>query len=393
MIRDLMALLWIAFLAVPVHADEVVKPVLIGLDAEFGHKTSTSAQAVQQGIEIALTEINAAGGVLGGRPLKLEIRDNRSITARGVDNLRDLATIPDLVAVFGGKFSPIYLEAVPIAHELGMILLDPWGSADPITSHNFKPSYSFRLSLRDSWAAPTFLRYARETLKVTRVGALFPNTGWGRSNRAALFEHAPSSGVSVVAERWYSWGDTSLKAQYQELRHAGAQAVVLVANEAEGSIFVREVAQLPEEERLPIISHWGITGGAFSELAGDALHKVNLAVIQTFSFIGLEKPAAQRVVAALKSRYGIESVEKIRSPVGIAHAYDLTYLLAQAINRAGSTDRAAIRTALEQLSPYEGLVRRYDRPFTAENHDALSLESAFMARYTADDHLIPIDRR
>jgi branched-chain amino acid transport system substrate-binding protein len=64
-------------------------PVLIGLDAEFGHKTSTSARAVQQGIEIAIEEINQAGGVLGGRQLKLVTRDNRSITAVGLDNLRE----------------------------------------------------------------------------------------------------------------------------------------------------------------------------------------------------------------------------------------------------------------------------------------------------------------
>ena len=129
-------------------------PVLIGLDAEFGHVTSTSAQAVEQGIRIAIDEINRAGGILNGRKLDLVLRDNRSITAIGVDNFRELAAIPDLVAVFGGKFSPIYIECLPVAHELGLLLLDPWGSANPITDHGFSPSYTFRLSLKDAWAAP-----------------------------------------------------------------------------------------------------------------------------------------------------------------------------------------------------------------------------------------------
>jgi len=52
-------------------------PVYIGLDAEFGHQTSTSAEAIKRGMEVAIEEINQAGGVLGGRPLALEIRDNR----------------------------------------------------------------------------------------------------------------------------------------------------------------------------------------------------------------------------------------------------------------------------------------------------------------------------
>jgi branched-chain amino acid transport system substrate-binding protein len=63
-------------------------PVFIGLDAEFGLTNSTSAQSIQLGIETALTEINAKGGVLNGRPLELIITDNRSMPARGIHNLQ-----------------------------------------------------------------------------------------------------------------------------------------------------------------------------------------------------------------------------------------------------------------------------------------------------------------
>ena len=91
------------------------------------------------------------------------------------------------------------------------------------------------------------------------------------------------------------------------------------------------VAALPVEQRLPIISHWGITGGEFARLAADALRRVDLAVIQTFSFIGTDTPIARRVLAAAKRLYGIENPGDIKSPVGLAHAYDLTHLLARAI--------------------------------------------------------------
>lgn len=368
-------------------------PVYIGLDAEFGHRSSTSAQAIQQGMQIAIDEINQAGGVLGGRKLELVTRDNRSVTAIGVDNLRELAKMADLVAVFGGKFSPVYVECVPVAQELGIPLLDPWGSADKITDHGHRPSYTFRLSLKDAWAGPAFVRFAMQQYKAKRLGVILPNTSWGRSNQAAIDKAAAAAGVSLAGQRWYNWGDASLLAQYGELRKAGAQAIILVANETEGSLMVKEVAALPAEQRLPIISHWGVTGGDFSSMAGDALQRVDFAVIQTFSFIGNNSPAARRVVAAMKRSYGIASAEQIKSPAGVAHAYDLTHLLARAINKAGSTDRSKIRTALEQLGPYQGLVRRYDRPFTAERHDALSAENIFFARYTADDRLIPVDTR
>ena len=367
-------------------------PVLIGLDAEFGHRTSTSAQAVRQGLEIAIAEINQSGGVLGGRPLELVIRDNRSLPARGLDNLRELAAIPDLVAVFGGKFSPIYMEVLPTAHELGILLMDPWGSADGITEHDFRPSYSFRLSLKDSWAAPVMLRHALERYQARKLGVFLPNTAWGRSNQAAISRAAAANGQTLVGEKWYNWGDKSFSDDYQELRAAGAQAIVLVANEAEGSTLAREVAALPPAERLPIVSHWGVTGGKFAELAGAGLDELDFAVVQTYSFVGRDDPAARRVLAALRERYGITGAEAVKSPVGVAHAYDLMHLLAQAIDWAGSTDRAAVRTALENLGPYDGLVRHYDHPFTPERHDALSPAEVFMARFTADDRILPIPR-
>jgi branched-chain amino acid transport system substrate-binding protein len=368
-------------------------PILLGLDAEFGHQTSTSAQAVRQGMEIAIAEINAAGGLLGGRPIELVTRDNRSIPAIGVDNLRELAALPNLVGVFGAKFSPVVLEWIPVAQELGVPIFAPWSSANPITDHDHKPSWIFRLSLKDDWAAPAMLRFARDQKKAQRIGVLLPNTGWGRSNSAALTKAASPLGMQIVGERWYNWGDRTLMPQFQELRAAGAQAIVLVANEAEGALFIREMAALVEKQRLPIVSHWGVTGGKFAEIAGAALDAVDFAVVQTYSFVGDNSPAAQRVLAALKSRYGVEPAERVISPVGVAHAYDLTHLVAKAIQKAGSIERAKVRAALEQLGPHDGLVRRYAKPFTPERHDALSPEQVFMARYTPDDQLIPINRR
>ncbi len=194
-------ILVIVFCTLPTLASE---PVLIGLDAEFGHKTSTSAQAVQQGIQIAINEINQAGGVLGGRELKLVTRDNRSVTAIAVDNLKNLAEIPDLVAVFGGKFSPVYIECLPIAQELGILLLDPWGSADPITENHYRPSYVFRLSLKDAWAGPAFVRFAKQQFKATRLGVVLPNTAWGRSNQDAINKAAAAGGATLAGFRWYN---------------------------------------------------------------------------------------------------------------------------------------------------------------------------------------------
>ena len=105
-------------------ATPAAKPVLIGLDAEFEYQGSTSAEAIRHGMQIAIDEINKAGGVLQGRPLKLMEKANGSLPARSANNIKEFAATPDLVAVFCGRFSPTVLEMLPLIHQLGMPLMN-----------------------------------------------------------------------------------------------------------------------------------------------------------------------------------------------------------------------------------------------------------------------------
>ena len=359
------------------------------IEAEFSHPTSTSAQAIELGVAVALDEINAARPP--GKPrLILRRSDNGGVSAIARDNFLDAARDPTVVGVFGGKFSPVQIELVPLAQELGLMLLNPWGSADAITDHGAMPNWVYRLSLKDAWAAPAFLDFARTRHGATEIGVLAPTTAWGRSNDLALAAAAGPTGTRIIGTRWYSWGERSLVRRYQELREVGAKAIILVANEIEASILVHEVAALPAEQRLPIISHWGITGGQFARLAGPALRAVDLSVIQTFTFHGNMRPRAIALRAACLRRLPPEAGGRIESPVGVAHAYDLTHLLALAIDRASATTRPAIREEMDRLPAFAGAVRDYDPAFTPTRHDALSPEQLFFARYTDDGDLVPV---
>lgn len=363
--------------------------VKIAIDAEFGIPNSTSAQAVRTGAQLAADEINAAGGVLG-RKLEIIERDNRALPARALNNLRELAADPDVVATLCGRYSPVVVEMLPEIHRLKMLMLDPWAAADSITDNDFSPNYVFRLSLRDSWALPVMMRHALKQ-GYRKVGILLPNTEWGRSSLKAAEEAATKDALQdIVASKWYNWGDASLIERYQALRNAGAQAVILVANDREGVILVKEMAALPSEQRLPLVAHWGITGGNFFQQTGTALKAVDLSVVQTYSFIGKNDAKTKRVLAGLKDITGSDDPRKVVSPVGVAHAYDLVHLLAMAIKKAKTTDRTAVRQALENLGPYKGLVRPLDKPFTAKRHDALSINEVFMARFADDGAIEPI---
>jgi branched-chain amino acid transport system substrate-binding protein len=365
------------------------QPVLLGIDGEFGLDNSTSAQAVELGMRAAIAEINADGGVLGGRPLALVTKDHRSIPARGIRNIQEFARMPGLVAVFGGRFSPVIIEELPTLKSTKTLFMAPWSSADAIVDNDMQPNYVYRLSLRDSLAMPRLLQSAHRR-RLDRVGLLLTNTSWGRSNAEAA-ERALSAnrGMRIVGTSWYNWRDSSLVGKYQQLREAGAQAIVLVANDDEAAVLVREVAALPKAQRVPILSHWGVTGGEFAKQAGPALQQVDFSVIQTFSFWQADPARVRRFLASAAKVSKVRRIEDIKGPVGTAHAYDLTHILAQAIERAGSTDRKAVRDALEKLPAWRGLIKNYAPPFTPARHEALGPDELLMARYRTDGVLVP----
>ena len=373
------------FLLQPAQAD-VIK---IAIDAEFGIPGSTSAQAILHGAQVAVNEINAAGGVLG-KKLEIVQRDNRGVPARAIKHLRELAADPAVVAVMCGKYSPSVVELLPEIHRLKIPFLNPWAAADPITEHGFSPDYVFRLSLRDTWAMRKMMQHAASR-GLHDVALLLPNSAWGRSNLLAAQRYVGRRPRQrLVANEWYNFGDKRLEVQYRNLLAAGAQAVILVANEQEGVVFVNEMAALPQAQRLPVIAHWGITAGRFYELTQAALEKIDLVVVQTYAFIGKRDPVATRVLKGLKQVTGNDDPRKVASPVGVAHAYDLVHLLARAIDKAGNSERAAIRSALERLGPYPGVTRHFARPFTPVRHDALGEENVFMARFAADGAIEPL---
>ncbi len=377
----------VAVLAAHAQAKE---PVYIGVDAAYSIKTNTAPKAIERGVLAAIDEINARGGVLDGRPLRLLTTDNQGLPARGRDNLIDLAAKPGLIGVLAGKFSPVTVEMTAEANRLKVPLISVWGSADQITDGAVNPSFVFRLSLKDRWGVEAMMVRAKSVHRATRQCAILPNTAWGRSADAVLVAKAGRHGISVVSTHWYNWGETLFQDALAECVRANAQSILLVANEREASGLLTQLGELPPSARLPVVAHWGLTGGVLHQLAGPALEKVDMQVIQTFSFIGNTRPAARRLAQWILRDAQLASVDQIPSPVGSAHAYDMTHLLALAVNKARSTRGDDIRKALENLPPFEGAVRRYAPAFTATTHDALTPREVLFVRMQRGGELIPV---
>lgn len=366
-------------------------PIVIGLDADMSSASSTSGIAISRGAMLAIDEINVKGGVLG-RKLTLEIMDHRGNPSRGLDNIEALGAKPDVVAVIGGIHTPVALHELPAIHKHKLIYLGAWAAGTPVVENGYTPNYVFRVSVRDEFAG-AFLVGEAKRRGLEKIGLLLERTGWGRSNETAMKKASAHHRVKIVGIEWFNWGAKDVTDSLETLAKAGAQAVMLVSNPGEGAVIVRNMAGFKASRRLPIISHWGITGGRFFDTVGkETMQMVDLSFIQTFSFFSPEKKAkAEHLLSAYKLKFPGETMESIKAPVGIAHAYDLVYLLSLAISKAGSTNRPLVRDALENLNRYKGVMREYAPPFTQHRHDALTMDNFIMARYSESGAIKPLN--
>lgn len=362
-------------------------PINVGLIAPLSGPSAASGEAIQRGMLLAMDEINLAGGVLG-RPLRLVTRDVPNDTEAGVAALRELVAQEQIVAVFGGIFSPVMMGQLDTLHELHVPLIDPWGSMTAITHNGRSPNYAFRVSVSDFYADEFLARYALAVLGAKRPAILADTSPWGKANTEGLQQWLGQLGATVAGTEHFDQGDSNMTAQLDRLRAHGADVLIMVANAPEGAAIVRGLATLGWQ--VPIVSHWGVSGGNFAEMAGKEFAE-GVMTLQTFSFAGALSPKAAQVLAAYETRFGANSWEEVEAPVGVAHGYDGVRLLAQALTQAGTTAGPAVQTALETLPPVDGLATRYAPAFTAERHDALLAKDYMMAVWH-EGVLIPATR-
>lgn len=363
--------------------------LIIGLDADISSGSAKSGEAIRRGIELAMDQINAEGGLLG-KELKLEIRDHRGNPDRGVDNIEEFAAMKNVLAVVGGVHTPVALKELPAIHKHKVVYLGPWAAGTPIVANGYDPNFVFRVSVRDEYAGGFLVEKALQR-NLRKIGLLLERTGWGRSNEKAITEYLKSRGLAPVGVEWFNWGEKKMEIQISNLLKQDAHVILLVSNSLEGDEVVKTIAELPESKRLPIISHWGISAGDFFQSSHDALEKVDVSFIQSFSFLGPNiNDKAKGLVERYVARYeNCDSARDIFAPVGTAHAYEMVMMLAEAVNRADSADSEKVRDALEELIDYRGLIKNYPRPFRPDHHDALSVDDFILAKFDSNGVITP----
>ena len=144
---------------------------------------------------------------------------------------------------------------------------------------------------------------------------------------------------------------------------------------------------IPALQRLgwkpPVVSHWGISGGQFPQLAGTAANGVEF--VQTYSFFGKQNATGTKLIEAMKAAYpDVTGPGDILPPVGVANAYDAMHLTALAIAKAGATEGPKIRDGFYVIDRHEGLIKTYNKPFSPEQQDALNENDYVMVHYVGN---------
>ena len=359
-------------------ADE---PIKIGLIAALSGQSAKSGEGITRGLSVAIDEINKKGGVLGGRMLELVRRDDESNPGKGQTAARELIDKEGVATLFGGIDSPVSLAIVPIVNAAKVPFMGVWAAATNITRNGADPNYVFRVSAVDVLVDKALMNHATKTFGAKKPGLILVNNAWGESNHGGLTAAAKDMGLTIAGAEKFEDKDVDMTPQLGRLRDAGADCLILVGNAAPGAQVMKSLQR--SAWAVPVVSHWGISGGRFPELAGSWASKVHF--VQTYSFFGNQGEVGRKVLASLMAKYpDIKGPGDVSPPVGVANAYDAMMLTALALDKAGSTDGAKLRNGLLAVENYQGLIKNYTKPFSDMNHDALNENDYVMVRYNGE---------
>lgn len=290
--------------------------------------------AVSNGVNLAAAEINAAGGVLG-KQIEVITKDNQFDVAETISAFNALMS-EDVVAIIGAIASSRTSAITSLANDEGIVLITATSTADTITEAD---DYVFRACFKDSFQGKMCAAYAASQ-GWTKAAILFA-TGDAYSSglRDAFVAAAPEYGIEIVAEQ--STSDT-LAVDFS------SQLATIAASGAE-VLFAPYYYDTVGPKIIPQAREAGFEGAIIGADGFDGTQDVAVEPLSAYENVFFTNhyspedpsPVVQNFIAAYTAAYGAESLNALA-----ALAYDAMYMVAQAIETAGSTDLDAIRDAM-----------------------------------------------
>ena len=317
-------------LSTPTLAAETLKIANI---VELSGAGATSGTNFKNGIELAVKEINASGGILG-RQIETSTADTQSNP--GVAKGLVIKAIDDKVfAVFGPVFSGSIMVSMAETRRAEVPNFTG-GEAAAITKQG--NPYIFRTSFTQDTAMPKVARYIAQQLKAKTVALIYVNNDYGKGGRDAIMKSLDALGVKVIADISTDQNQIDFSAPVQKAKQANADAIFVYTNEEESARALRELRK--QGVTKPIVGETTLVGQKVIELAGEA---ANGAV----AHVGLTVDAPIPAMRAFRARFERE-YKYVTDHNGIK-GYTGIYLLKAAIEKAGKFDRKLVASTLHGL--------------------------------------------
>ncbi len=328
--------------------------IMIGFFAALTGAEATFGLSSRNGIEIAIEEVNAKGGVLG-KPIELKIYDTLGTNEAAHSSIENLILVDQVVALLGEVSSSRSLASAPVAQKHQIPMITP-SATNPLVTQS--GDYIFRVCFTDPFQGEAMAKFAFNSLKFKKAAILYDSQSSYSAGLAEYFKKTfESLGGEVVAEESYMSGDVVFENQLLRIKKSKGEFIFLPGYYAEAALVAREAQK--KEMKLPLMGGDGWESESLLEIAGNSLNGSYFSGHYT-----LEDPRTevQEFTKTYQKKFGTKPDSQA------ALGYDAARILFEAIERAQSTKGQSIRDALKGTTDFKGVTGNIS---INENRDAI----------------------
>src|SRR4051812_17495836 len=306
--------------------------IVVGMYGSLTGDGASFGQSSREGTQLAVDEINNAGGLLGGRKIKLLVEDDQSKPEEASNAVTKLVTQDKVVAVLGEVASRRSLAAAPVCQKYMIPMISPSSTNERVTQVG---DYIFRVCFIDPFQGEVLAKFAYNDLKARKVAILKDiQQDYSVGLTDSIMKHFTALGGQVLDPVSYSSGDSDFKAILTQVRSQKPDAVFATGYYPEAAIIVRQARELGM--KMPILGGDGWVGDALQ----NGREALNNTYISNHYSGDNPDPVVQNFVKAYRAKFN-------REPDAIAAlAYDSVKVLADAVTRTNSTEGPKLRDAL-----------------------------------------------
>ena len=335
--------------------------IKIGVNYELSGEVATYGTDSKDGIQMAIDEVNDAGGVLG-KQIELIIKDNKSDPAEATSLAEALFTEEGVVAGLGPATSGNFAAVIPSATNHGIPVISSSATADEgiTTDENGDVrEFVFRTCFTDSFQGKTMAAFAKNKFNATKAVIYKDNSSDYAKGLAENFKSTfEAGGGEIVAEEGYVAKDKDFNAVLTSIKDKDFDVLFVPGYYQEAGLIIKQARELGID--VPILGADGFDSPELVELAG-ANAANDIFFSNHYSSLD-EDPMVQEFITKFNDKFG-------KDPSAFhAMGYDLGKYIVDAIGRAGEADPGAIAQALSSTEEFSGVTGTFS---VDENHNAV----------------------